>query len=47
MRQGDTPYQVSPNAGLLRDQDEKRSVVRMSAAVMTAHGGVVLALPSR
>jgi hypothetical protein len=26
MRQGDTPHLISPNAGLLQDQDEKRSV---------------------
>ena len=26
MRQGDTPHQISPNAGLLQDQDEKRSL---------------------
>jgi hypothetical protein len=26
MRQGDTPHLISPTAGLLQDQDEKRSV---------------------
>jgi hypothetical protein len=29
MRQGDTPHLISPNAGLLQDQDEKRSLVRV------------------
>ena len=33
MRQGDTPYPISPNAGLLRDQDEKRSLTGPSKAV--------------
>jgi hypothetical protein len=29
MRQGDTPYLISPDARLLRDQDEKRSVAHL------------------
>ena len=27
MRQGDTPYLISPNAMLLHDPDEKRSMI--------------------
>jgi hypothetical protein len=26
MRHGDTPHLISPNAGLLQDQEEKRSM---------------------
>jgi hypothetical protein len=36
MRQGDTPHLISPNAGLLQDQDEKRSLIAL----------VVLGLPA-
>jgi hypothetical protein len=34
IRQGDTPHLISPNAGLLQDQDEKRSVCCLNKAQM-------------